>query len=249
MPQIYRLEAKCSNYCTCKKWSTFISLHGASEILAASLTPVQTLSKHNRSSEDNVRFSSMLPLLCPSPWHSELGTNRNSTFTVVFEVCSALLEVLRENRGYARATAHADASASRRSQTIWKAQFLCWTVWTKCHADTWTMNNIHMRYVVRMTSRTCWKSGTLYWHSTLIKCNRQPVSKHRLHWSVAAWKLLHWLTWFTVRKTVNMHIWLCKSWTTVIPSISLQLTDLSQVMEIFTESYISGTFALIVPEF
>lgn len=144
MPQIYRLEAKCSNYCTCKKWSTFISLHGASEILAASLTPVQTLSKHNRSSEDNVRFSSMLPLLCPSSWHSELGTNKNSTFTVAFEVCSALLEVLRENRGYARATAHADASTSRRSQTIWKAQFLCWTVCTKCHANSWTMNNIHM---------------------------------------------------------------------------------------------------------
>ena len=120
MPPISRSEAKCSNYCTCKKWSTFISLHGASEILAASLTPVQTLSKHNRSSEDNVRFSSILPLLCPSSWHSELGTNKNSTFTVVFEVCSALLEVLRENMGYARATAHAEASTSRRSQTIWK---------------------------------------------------------------------------------------------------------------------------------
>ena len=249
MPQTYRLEAKCSNYSTCKKWSTFISLHGASEILAASLTPVQTLSKHNRSSEDNVRFSSMLPLLCPSSWHSELGTNKNWTFTVAFEVCSALLEVLRENMGYARATAHADASTSRRSQTIWKAQFLCWTVCTKCHTNTWTMNNIHVRYAVSMTSRTCWKSGTLYWHNTWIKCNRQPVSKHRLHWSVAAWNLLHWLTWFTVRKTVNMHTWLCKSWTNVMPSISLQLTDLLQVVEIFTECYIYGTFAVIVPEF
>ena len=150
MPQIYRLEAKCSKYCTCKKWSTFISLHGASEILAASLTPVQTLSKHERSSEDNIRFSSMLPLLCPPSWHSELVTNKNSTFTVVFDVCSALLEVLHENRGYARATAHADASTSRCSQTIWKAQSFCWTVCTKCQANTWTMNNIHMRYVARM---------------------------------------------------------------------------------------------------
>jgi hypothetical protein len=33
------------------------------------------------------------------------------------------------------------------------------------------MNNIHTRHVVTITGSTWWKSGTMYWHNTWIKCN------------------------------------------------------------------------------